>query len=719
MGRSMPSTAAASAVPITANCTSCSGEQLTFAPRSSTVTTPPSRVGSCAAIAGRSMPGSVFSTKREIAISAPVLPAEMQACATSSLTRLIATRIDESFFFRSASAGGSCISTTSLAACSDSRTSAGDLSRASTAFSGASRPTAITRASGVSSRNCSAAGSVTAGPWSPPIASTATVTGMWNGLVALDRWGAPPACRERASGQFTRPRARRGSDGPRRGTDRAPAPGLLVGLGLDDLLAAVEAVGADVVAQVRLAGDRLDRQRRAWSGNRARGACRASTATSCSAGQPCVSPIVVRAVRTAPARGHFFAFFAAPVFSPASAANADGAAALRLRPPRTAVPRTLGTLAARRERQRQQQFVLDQRHARPAARRQHDLVLVVLGVERRELALVARQQQQRALRHRPCERPAGTAGTSSGTRRPGHLERRAPQRVGGPGDPPGHVGTPAFGRQPIGRPRQLRDIQRCRRGSPCRSGQVESVERPAGAVPTIRCRPAMPASVPPASADRPARRRARNGPVDQKRWIIARSPTPVKKCPQKQHSSRCPPPLRRRPRRRLVLASTSRYRRAAARAPGHPFIAAAPGTDEAPLPDETPAATALRLAEAKARSVAGAHPDALIIGSDQVADCDGRAIGKPGTHERAVAQLTRAVRPDRRLPHRARAAGRSDGALPDRAGRRAQHLPRPRRRPRSRRTCGASGPTTAPAASSPKRSASRCSRASKATTRPR
>jgi len=72
---------------------------------------------------------------------------------------------------------------------------------------------------------------------------------------------------------------------------------------------------------------------------------------------------------------------------------------------------------------------------------------------------------------------------------------------------------------------------------------------------------------------------------------------------------------------------------------GLPFIAAAPGTDEASLADESPAATAFRLAEAKARSVAGAHPDALIIGSDQVADCGGRPVGKPGTHERAATQL--------------------------------------------------------------------------------
>ncbi len=73
---------------------------------------------------------------------------------------------------------------------------------------------------------------------------------------------------------------------------------------------------------------------------------------------------------------------------------------------------------------------------------------------------------------------------------------------------------------------------------------------------------------------------------------------------------------------------------------GLPFVAVAPDADETPLAGEMPAATALRLAEAKARSVAGANPDALIIGSDQVADRQGHPIGKPGTHERAVAQLT-------------------------------------------------------------------------------
>jgi septum formation protein len=91
--------------------------------------------------------------------------------------------------------------------------------------------------------------------------------------------------------------------------------------------------------------------------------------------------------------------------------------------------------------------------------------------------------------------------------------------------------------------------------------------------------------------------------------------------------------------RRLVLASTSRYRRMLLERLGLAFEAVAPNADESPLPGEAPAATAFRLALAKAQSVIKAHPGALVIGSDQVADCQGQAIGKPGTHERAVAQL--------------------------------------------------------------------------------
>ena len=91
----------------------------------------------------------------------------------------------------------------------------------------------------------------------------------------------------------------------------------------------------------------------------------------------------------------------------------------------------------------------------------------------------------------------------------------------------------------------------------------------------------------------------------------------------------------------IVLASTSRYRRELLTRLGVEFEVAAPGVDEAALPGEAPRATALRLALAKARAVAAARHDGLVIGSDQVAECDGEAVGKPGTHERACAQLAR------------------------------------------------------------------------------
>ena len=92
---------------------------------------------------------------------------------------------------------------------------------------------------------------------------------------------------------------------------------------------------------------------------------------------------------------------------------------------------------------------------------------------------------------------------------------------------------------------------------------------------------------------------------------------------------------------RLVLASTSRYRRELLARLGMPFEVVAPGVDEAALPGEAPAATALRLAEAKARAVAARIGDGLVVGSDQVADCDGAAIGKPGGHAAAVTLLRR------------------------------------------------------------------------------
>lgn len=93
--------------------------------------------------------------------------------------------------------------------------------------------------------------------------------------------------------------------------------------------------------------------------------------------------------------------------------------------------------------------------------------------------------------------------------------------------------------------------------------------------------------------------------------------------------------------RTVVLASTSRYRAELLRRLLDDFAQSAPGTDETALPDELPAARALRLAVTKASAVAGKHPQALVIGSDQVAELDGRPLDKPGTAERAHAQLTR------------------------------------------------------------------------------
>lgn len=92
---------------------------------------------------------------------------------------------------------------------------------------------------------------------------------------------------------------------------------------------------------------------------------------------------------------------------------------------------------------------------------------------------------------------------------------------------------------------------------------------------------------------------------------------------------------------RLILASTSPYRRELLQRLRCPFQTVAPQVDETRLPGEPPLELARRLALAKARAVAAHHPDAVVIGSDQVAELDGDAIGKPGTHERAIEQLRR------------------------------------------------------------------------------
>lgn len=100
------------------------------------------------------------------------------------------------------------------------------------------------------------------------------------------------------------------------------------------------------------------------------------------------------------------------------------------------------------------------------------------------------------------------------------------------------------------------------------------------------------------------------------------------------------------PERPLVLASTSPFRRELLARLGLPFAIASPAVDETLLPEEDPAVGALRLSEAKARAVAASYPQALIIGSDQVACLDGRIFGKPGTHAEATRQL-RAMRGQR------------------------------------------------------------------------
>lgn len=90
-----------------------------------------------------------------------------------------------------------------------------------------------------------------------------------------------------------------------------------------------------------------------------------------------------------------------------------------------------------------------------------------------------------------------------------------------------------------------------------------------------------------------------------------------------------------------MLGSTSRYRRELLERLRVPFVVESPDVDETPLSGESPRELALRLALAKARAVARRHPQAVVIGSDQVADLGGEPLGKPGTHERALEQLRR------------------------------------------------------------------------------
>lgn len=92
-------------------------------------------------------------------------------------------------------------------------------------------------------------------------------------------------------------------------------------------------------------------------------------------------------------------------------------------------------------------------------------------------------------------------------------------------------------------------------------------------------------------------------------------------------------------RQQLILASSSPYRKELLHRLGLPFITITPQADETPLPGESPEALVARLASAKAHAVAHQHPDALIIGSDQVAVLENQILGKPGNHDNAAAQL--------------------------------------------------------------------------------
>jgi septum formation protein len=91
--------------------------------------------------------------------------------------------------------------------------------------------------------------------------------------------------------------------------------------------------------------------------------------------------------------------------------------------------------------------------------------------------------------------------------------------------------------------------------------------------------------------------------------------------------------------RKLILGSTSPYRRELLERLRLPFNVVAPEVNETPQPGETPKQLACRLAMAKARAVAAQFPDCVVIGSDQVAELDGEPLGKPGDHARATLQL--------------------------------------------------------------------------------
>lgn len=133
--------------------------------------------------------------------------------------------------------------------------------------------------------------------------------------------------------------------------------------------------------------------------------------------------------------------------------------------------------------------------------------------------------------------------------------------------------------------------------------------------------------------------------------MLQPSVTPMGQCPTIAAQILMPP------QPRLILASTSRYRRELLERLRLPFDVVSPQVDETPLAGEPPPALSERLARAKALAVARLHPEAVVIGSDQVADLNGLPIGKPGGHDRAVEQL-RAMRGQKVVFHTALAVVR-------------------------------------------------------------
>ena len=128
------------------------------------------------------MPCSVLRTKREIAMRAPVLPAEIAAWASPLFTKSTATRMDESFLPRNALATASSMPTTSLAARKDTRGPNSAVMRSYKGRKSSSRPTSMAAQSASCRRNSEIAGRMTDGPWSPPMQSTARVIAIFLGV---------------------------------------------------------------------------------------------------------------------------------------------------------------------------------------------------------------------------------------------------------------------------------------------------------------------------------------------------------------------------------------------------------------------------------------------------------------------------------------------------------------------------------------------------------